>query len=99
MSLQISVMEKTVASCDKIVGQLYECLGQLEEPLKNQARRTKVSRLVNDCVDLKSNVSERQEYLMSSNVEAVVSEASLSSNEVSSEEEVERQADARKPTR
>ena len=82
MSLQVSVMEKTVASRDKIVSQLYERLEQLEELLKNQARRTKVSRLVDDCVDLKSKVSERNEILMSSNVEAVVSEASASSNKV-----------------
>ena len=80
MSLQVSVMEKTVASRDKIVSQLYERLEQLEELLKNQARRTKVSRLVDDCVDLKSKVSERNEILMSSNVQAVVSEASASSN-------------------
>ena len=51
MSLQVSVMEQTVTSCDKIVGQLYERLQQLEELLKNQARRTKVSKLVDDCVD------------------------------------------------
>ena len=38
MSLQVSVMEKTVASRDKIVSQLYERLEQLEELLKNQAR-------------------------------------------------------------
>ena len=82
MSLQVSVMEKTVASRDKIVSQLYERLEQLEQLLKNQARRTKVSRLVDDCVDLKSKVSERNEILMSSIVEAVVSEASASSNKV-----------------
>ena len=74
MSLQISVMKKTVASRDKIVGQLYERLEQPEELLKNQARRTKISRLVDDCVDLKSK--------MSSKIEAVVSEASASSNKV-----------------
>ena len=33
MSLQISVMEKTVTSRDKIVSQLYEGLEQLEELL------------------------------------------------------------------
>ena len=82
MSLQISVMEQTVASRDKIVGQWYERLEQLEELLKNQARQTKISRLVDDCVDLKSKVIERNEILMSSNVEAVVSEASASSNKV-----------------
>ena len=62
MSLQVFVMEKTVASRDKIVSQLYERLEQLEELLKNQARRTKVSRLVDDCVDLKSKVSERMKF-------------------------------------
>ena len=41
MSLQVSRMEKTVASRDKIVGQLYERLEQLDELLKNQARQTK----------------------------------------------------------
>ena len=82
MSLQISVMEITVASCDKIVGQLYERLEQLEELLTNRAKRTIVLRLVNDCVDLKSKVSKRNEIVMSSNVEAVVSEASASSKKV-----------------
>ena len=82
MSLQISVMEKTVASRDKVVGQLYERLEQLQELLKNEARRTKFSRLVDDCVDLKSKVGERNEISMSSIVDAVVSEASASSNKV-----------------
>ena len=82
MSLQISLMEKNVAGREKIVGQLYERLEQLEELLKNQARRRKVSRLVDDCVDLKSKISEMNEILMSSNVEAVVSEASARSNKV-----------------
>ena len=82
MSLEISVKEKTVASRDKIVGQLYERLEQLEELLKNQARRTKISRLADDCVDLKSKVGKRKEVLKSWNVEAVVSEASASSNKV-----------------
>ena len=82
MSLQISLMEKNVAGREKIVGQLYERLEQLEELLKNQARRRKVSRLVDDCVDLKSKISGMNEILMSSNVEAVVSEASARSNKV-----------------
>ena len=82
MSLQVSVMEKTVASSDKIVGHSYDRIEQLEELLKNQARRTKVSKLVDDCVDLKLKVGERNEILISSNVEAVVSEASGSSNKI-----------------
>ena len=49
--------KKTVASRDKIVGQLHERIEQLEELLKTQARRTKVSRLVDDGVDLKSNLA------------------------------------------
>ena len=61
---------------------MYERVERLEELLKNQARRTKVSRLVDDCLDLKSKVSERNEILMSTMVEAVVSEASASSNKV-----------------
>ena len=80
--MQISVMEKTVASRDKIVGQLYERLEQPEELLKHQARPTKVSRLVDDCVDLKSKFSGRNEILMSLNVEAVVREASASSSKI-----------------
>ena len=75
-------MEKTIPSRDKILGQLYVPLEQLEELLKNQARRTKVSRLVDDCVDLKSKASERKKILMSSNVNAVVSGASASSSKV-----------------
>ena len=82
MSLQSSVMEKTVASRNKIVGQLYERLEQLKELLKNQARRTKISRLVGDCIDVNSKVSARNEILISSNVEALVSDASASCNKV-----------------
>ena len=82
VSLQISVMEKTVASRDKIVGQAYERLGQLQELLKNQARRIKFSRLVDDSLDLKSKVGKRIEISMSSIVDAVVSEVSASSNKV-----------------
>ena len=81
MSLQVSVMEKTVASHDKIPGQLYERLEQLEDILKNQARRTEFSRL-DYCFDLKSKVSEMNKILMSSNVEALVIGASASSNKV-----------------
>ena len=84
MFLQVSVLEKTVASGGKIVrgGQLYKRLEQLEELLKNEARRTKVSKLVDDCVDLKSNGGERNGIFVSSNVETVVSEASASSNKI-----------------
>ena len=61
---------------------MYERLEQLEDLLKNQARRTKVSKPVDDCVDRKSKVSERNEILMSSIVKAVLSESSASSNKV-----------------
>ena len=77
MSLQIAAMEKTVGSRDNIVGQLYERLEQLVELLKNWWK-TKVSRLVDYRVDLSSKVGERNEILMSSIIEAVVSEVDLS---------------------
>ena len=82
MYFQVSVIDKTVARRAKIVGQLYERFEHLEDILKNQARRTKVSKLVDDSVDLKSIVGESNEYLLSSNVEAVVSEGTVSSNKV-----------------
>ena len=55
------------------VGQLYERIAQLEKRLELQG-------LGNDRVDLKSKVSKMYRNLMASNVEPVISGASVSSN-------------------